>query len=161
MGHIAFNYQNFQVTDTPGLLRRHDDDRNNLEKLTLAVLSHLPTAVLYVHDLSGECGTSPSDQFVIYKEIKERFSNHLWLDVVSKCDLLQESPVVYVTDDSDAHDLELARYLRVGPDGAIHVSVNSEAGLNELKARVHGLLLSQSARIKSQEINLETVQLIR
>lgn len=161
MGHIAFNYQNFQVTDTPGLLRRHDDDRNNLEKLTLAVLSHLPTAVLYVHDLSGECGTSPSDQFVIYKEIKERFSNHLWLDVVSKCDLLQESPVVYVTDDSDAHDLELTRYRKVGPDGAIHVSVNSEAGLNELKARVHGLLLSQSARIKSQEINLETVQLIR
>jgi hypothetical protein len=38
------------------------DDRNNLEKLTLAVLSHLPTAILYVHDLSGECGTSPSDQ---------------------------------------------------------------------------------------------------
>ncbi|GMP42495.1 hypothetical protein CsSME_00012224 [Camellia sinensis var. sinensis] len=24
MGHIAFGYQNFQVTDTPGLLRRHD-----------------------------------------------------------------------------------------------------------------------------------------
>lgn len=38
------------------------EDRNNLEKLTLAVLSHLPTAVLYVHDLSGECGMSPSDQ---------------------------------------------------------------------------------------------------
>lgn len=40
----------------------YSDDRNNLEKLTLAVLSHLPTAILYVHDLSGECGTSPSDQ---------------------------------------------------------------------------------------------------
>ncbi|KAE9459958.1 hypothetical protein C3L33_08157, partial [Rhododendron williamsianum] len=132
MGHIAFNYQNFQVTDTPGLLRRHDDDRNNLEKLTLAVLSHLPTAVLYVHDLSGECGTSPSDQFVIYKEIKERFSNHLWLDAVSKCDLLQESPVLYITEDSDADHLELARYRKVGPDGAIHVSVNSETGLNEV-----------------------------
>ena len=38
------------------------EDRNNLEKLTLAVLTHLPTAVLYVHDLTGECGTSPSDQ---------------------------------------------------------------------------------------------------
>lgn len=41
------------------------EERNNLEKLTLAVLSHLPTAVLYVHDLSGECGTSPSDQVYI------------------------------------------------------------------------------------------------
>ncbi|KAB1216221.1 Nucleolar GTP-binding protein 1 [Morella rubra] len=51
-----------EVTDTPGLLKRCDEDRNNLEKLTLAVLSHLPTAILYVHDLSGECGISPSDQ---------------------------------------------------------------------------------------------------
>ena len=41
------------------------EDRNNLEKLTLAVLTHLPTAVLYVHDLTGECGTSPSDQVII------------------------------------------------------------------------------------------------
>lgn len=41
---------------------RFAEDRNNLEKLTLAVLSHLPTAVLYVHDLTGECGMSPSDQ---------------------------------------------------------------------------------------------------
>ncbi|XP_051150205.1 nucleolar GTP-binding protein 1 isoform X2 [Andrographis paniculata] len=66
MGHITLSFQNFQVTDTPGLLRRRDDDRNNLEKLTLAVLSHLPTAVLYVHDLSGECGTSPLDQQIEY-----------------------------------------------------------------------------------------------
>lgn len=44
------------------LLHGPAEERNNLEKLTLAVLSHLPTAVLYVHDLSGECGTSPSDQ---------------------------------------------------------------------------------------------------
>ncbi|KAF5952712.1 hypothetical protein HYC85_010656 [Camellia sinensis] len=155
MGHIAFGYQNFQVTDTPGLLRRHDDDRNNLEKLTLAVLSHLPTAVLYVHDLSGECGTSASDQFVIYKEIRERFSSHLWIDVVSKCDLLQESPVIFITEDSNADHLELARYRKMGPDGAIHVSVKSEAGLNELKDRVHELLVLQSALIKSENSNQE------
>lgn len=48
------------------------DDRNNLEKLTLAVLSHLPTAVLFVHDLSGECGTSPSDQVSLGQSL---FSN--------------------------------------------------------------------------------------
>ncbi|XP_077244908.1 P-loop containing nucleoside triphosphate hydrolases superfamily protein isoform X2 [Tasmannia lanceolata] len=151
MGHIAVNYDRFQVTDTPGLLKRRDDDRNNLEKLTLAVLSHLPTAVLYVHDLSGECGTSPSDQFVTYKQIKERFRDHLWLDVVSKCDLLQYSPKIIIEDGD-----EVAIYKKVGPDGAIHVSVKSEAGLNQLKERVHELLVSQMARIKSQKINQES-----
>lgn len=155
MGHITLSYQNFQVTDTPGLLRRHDEDRNNLEKLTLAVLSHLPTAILYVHDLSGECGTSPSDQFTIYKEIKERFGEHLWLNVVSKCDLLSDSPVVFITEDSNADSCELANYRRMGPDGAIHVSVKSEVGIDELKTRVHELLVTQSERIKGCKSNEE------
>jgi hypothetical protein len=38
------------------------DDRNNIERLTLAVISYLPIAVLYVHDLSEDCGTSLADQ---------------------------------------------------------------------------------------------------
>ncbi|XP_059454350.1 uncharacterized protein LOC132184648 [Corylus avellana] len=156
MGHIVLNYQTFQVTDTPGLLKRCDDDRNNLEKLTLAVLSHLPTAILYVHDLTGECGSSPSDQFVIYKEIKERFGDHLWLDVVSKCDLFQNSPVVFITDNDNPDHVELARYRKFGPDGAIHVSVKTEEGLSELKVKVHELLTLQMDKIseKSNQENL-------
>lgn len=71
-------------------------------------------------------------QFVIYKEIRERFDNHLWLDVVSKCDLLQESSVVFITEDGETNHLELAKYLKIGPKGAIHVSVKSEEGLNEV-----------------------------
>ncbi|XP_009612741.1 uncharacterized protein LOC107778132 [Nicotiana tabacum] len=151
MGHITLSYQNFQVTDTPGILRRCDEDRNNLEKLTLAVLTHLPTAVLYVHDLSGECGMSPSDQFVIYKEMRERFSSHIWLDIVSKCDLLQASPVIFATDECNIDDVELVRYRTMGPDGALHVSVKNEIGLHELKNRVYELLVSQSERIKNQK----------
>ncbi|XP_056162504.1 nucleolar GTP-binding protein 1 isoform X2 [Syzygium oleosum] len=150
MGHIALNFQHFQVTDTPGLLRRHDEDRNNLEKLTLAVLSHLPTAILYVHDLTGECGMSPSNQYLIYKEIKERFNDHLWLDVISKSDLLQESPVVFVSEDTTADDDEMVQYRKKGPDGAIHVSVKSEEGLNELKQSVHKLLVAQMDKIKDE-----------
>ncbi|KAI3892057.1 hypothetical protein MKX03_030891 [Papaver bracteatum] len=158
MGHIHLNYQHFQVTDTPGLLRRPDEDRNNLEKLTLAVLQHLPTAVLYVHDLSGECGSSPSDQFVTYKEVREKFSDHLWIDVVSKCDLLKDSPVFYITEDSSNQEhIELEQYRKMGPPGAIHVSVMSEKGLPELKSTVHELLVSQMARIKSQNSNPETL----
>lgn len=54
-----------QVTDTPGLLNRADEDRNAMERLTLASLQHLPTAVLFVADLTGECGTSVADQWQI------------------------------------------------------------------------------------------------
>ncbi|TYH54818.1 hypothetical protein ES332_D09G197200v1 [Gossypium tomentosum] len=152
MGHITLDYQHFQVTDTPGLLKRCDEDRNNLEKLTLAVLSHLPTAILYVHDLSGQCGMSPSDQFMIYKEISERFGNHLWLDVISKCDLLKESPVVFITEDREVDHLELVKYRKIGPEGALHVSVKNEDGIDKLKKKVHELLMAQMERIKSKRI---------
>ncbi|KAA3454985.1 nucleolar GTP-binding protein 1-like isoform X1 [Gossypium australe] len=152
MGHITLDYQHFQVTDTPGLLKRCDEDRNNLEKLTLAVLSHLPTAILYVHDLSGQCGMSPSDQFIIYKEISERFGNHLWLDVISKCDLLKESPVVFITEDREVDHLELAKYRKIGPKGALRVSVKNEDGIDKLKTKVHELLMAQMERIKSKRI---------
>ncbi|KAL0665507.1 hypothetical protein Bca4012_102345 [Brassica carinata] len=151
MGHVILNYQRFQVTDTPGLLRRCDEDRNNLEKLTLAVLTHLPTAVLYVHDLTGECGTSTSDQFRIYKEIKERFEDYLWIDVVSKCDLLGGgSPVIYAKEDASNDEAEIIRYRETGPDGSIHVSVKTEQGLSELKSRVKEVLSSEMEKIKSE-----------
>lgn len=153
MGHIVVNCQRFQVTDTPGVLSRSDEERNNLEKLTLAVLTHLPTAVLYVHDLTGECGTSPSDQFITYTELRERFNGHLWLDVLSKCDLLHEPPLVVKTEDSTTDHPDLARYRLHGPQGAIPVSVKSGIGLDELKQKVHELLILQSSRIKSSAVD--------
>lgn len=54
-----------QVTDTPGLLRRPEDERNAMERLTLAALAHLPTAAVFVVDLTGSCGTSVADQWAI------------------------------------------------------------------------------------------------
>ncbi|CAO2176394.1 unnamed protein product [Urochloa humidicola] len=152
MGHIVSNHERFQVTDTPGLLTRHDDDRNNIERLTLAVLSYLPIAVLYVHDLSEDCGTSVADQYITYKHIKERFGDRLWIDVVSKCDLLgKKAPISF--DDADE---EVAHYRRFGPEGALKVSVQSEIGVKELKERVHQLLTSQMARIKTDEAEHDT-----
>ncbi|XBH76186.1 hypothetical protein VPH35_102870 [Triticum aestivum] len=150
MGHIVSNHERFQVTDTPGLLTRHDDDRNNIERLTLAVLSYMPIAVLYVHDLSEDCGTKVADQYITYKHIKERFGDRLWIDVVSKCDLLDRAtPSRFDDAADDGVDDELRRYREFGPEDAIRVSVQSQTGTQELKQRVHHLLTSQMARIKA------------
>jgi len=54
-----------QVTDTPGVLSRGDDERNKMELLTLAALDCLPTSVLFIIDLTEECGTSIADQWAI------------------------------------------------------------------------------------------------
>lgn len=46
--------------DTPGVLARPDGERNEMEALTLASMQHLPTAVVFVMDLSGFSGAKSS-----------------------------------------------------------------------------------------------------
>ncbi|GAX85127.1 hypothetical protein CEUSTIGMA_g12547.t1 [Chlamydomonas eustigma] len=90
MGHFYIDGKKHQITDTPGLLNRNDADRNKMEMLTLAVLQHLPTSVLFVIDLTEECGTSVEDQWAIRSEVKRRFPGKPWVDVLSKSDALSE-----------------------------------------------------------------------
>lgn len=71
MGKYAFS-QLCQVMDSPGLLLRADEERNEMESLTMAALQHLPTAVIYVLDLTGEAGdkfSSVSDQLQLRREV--------------------------------------------------------------------------------------------
>ena len=79
-----------QVTDTPGLLNRAEEDRNAMERLTVACMAFLPTSVLFVMDLTGQCGTSPSTQWQIRADLRARFPDKPWLDVFTKQDLLLE-----------------------------------------------------------------------
>ncbi|CAI7825375.1 unnamed protein product, partial [Closterium sp. NIES-53] len=87
MGHFYVDGEKHQVTDTPGLLSRPDEQRNSIELLTIAAITHLPTAVLFVHDPSEECGVNRLKQYQLYREIKTRFADRVWIDVISKCDL--------------------------------------------------------------------------
>lgn len=89
-GSYAFT-QLCQIMDSPGLLvRDSDDQRNEMESLTLAAMQHLPTAVMYVLDLSGGAGdkcSSVEDQLQLRKEMRARFPRRPWIDVVAKYDL--------------------------------------------------------------------------
>ena len=58
--------------------------------------------------------------------------DHLWLDVVSKGDLFNDHPSVFVTEDLNNENPDLARYRMFGPEGAIRVSVKTKLGLDEV-----------------------------
>lgn len=70
-----------QVMDSPGVLVRPDgEERNEMEELTLAAMKHLPTAVMYVMDLSGQAGdkcSSVQDQLQLRKEVSGKGGNKL------------------------------------------------------------------------------------
>jgi nucleolar GTP-binding protein len=72
MGKYAFA-QLCQVMDSPGLLLHDSDEElNEMEALTMAAMQHLPAAVIYVLDLSGEAGekfSSVSDQLRLRRQV--------------------------------------------------------------------------------------------
>eukprot|EP00850_Spirogloea_muscicola_P013548 SM000092S24516 [mRNA] locus=s92:506468:510715:+ [translate_table: standard] len=163
MGHFFVDTRRHQVTDTPGLLHRPDAERNNIEKLTLAALCHLPTAVLYVHDLTGDCGMSTADQYSLHLSLKERFAERPWIDIVSKSDLLPQPP----PDDTMAASLgnSMEAYFQQGPPGALFVSTETGKGLIELKQRVIELLSAsrlweEYADAPDDEVNIRQLQSI-
>jgi len=121
-----------QIMDSPGLLVRPDDERNEMEALTLAAMQHLPTAVMYVMDLSGGAGdkcSSIEDQLQLRREVRARFPRRPWIDVVSKIDL-------------GTVDGALEQLKDVLGDGTpyIKLSIHDGTGVDELRAEVLRML---------------------
>ena len=56
VGHFYRGDQKYQAVDTPGLLDRPMYERNEIERQTVAALSHLQGVVLYILDPSEHCG---------------------------------------------------------------------------------------------------------
>lgn len=70
VGHFNRGDQKYQVVDTPGLLDRPMDERNDIERQTVAALNHLQGVVLYILDPSEHCGYPLSSQLSLAEDIK-------------------------------------------------------------------------------------------
>ena len=59
---LVLLYFSQQVVDTPGILDHSLEDRNTIEMQAITALAHLRAAVLYVMDVSEQCGYSIPQQ---------------------------------------------------------------------------------------------------
>lgn len=87
VGHTDYKYLRWQVIDTPGILDRPLEERNTIEMQSVTALAHLRAAVLYVVDVSEECGYSLKQQATLFHSIKPLFSNKPVLIVCNKTDV--------------------------------------------------------------------------
>ncbi|PNW77981.1 hypothetical protein CHLRE_10g459500v5 [Chlamydomonas reinhardtii] len=86
VGHMDYKYLRWQVIDTPGILDRPLEERNTIEMQSITALAHLRAAVLYLVDISEQCGYSITQQAALFHSIKPLFSNKPVLIVVNKID---------------------------------------------------------------------------
>uniref|UniRef100_A0A8D0A5Y1 Nucleolar GTP-binding protein 1 n=1 Tax=Sander lucioperca TaxID=283035 RepID=A0A8D0A5Y1_SANLU len=87
VGHMDYRYLRWQVVDTPGILDHPLEDRNTIEMQAITALAHLRAAVLYVMDVSEQCGHNLQQQLELFNSIKPLFANKPLIIVANKCDV--------------------------------------------------------------------------
>ena len=96
VGHTDYKYLRWQVIDTPGILDRPLEERNTIEMQSITALAHLRAAVLYVVDISEQCGFTLEQQATLFHSICPLFANKPVMVVMNKIDARQ---VEDLTDD--------------------------------------------------------------
>ncbi|KJE92887.1 GTP binding protein 4 [Capsaspora owczarzaki ATCC 30864] len=88
VGHTEYNYLRWQVIDTPGILDHPLEERNTIEMQSITALAHLRAAVLYVLDLSEQCGHSIAEQVSLFNSIRPLFANKPIILGLNKIDVI-------------------------------------------------------------------------
>jgi nucleolar GTP-binding protein len=113
VGHLSVKEKHitktFQIIDTPGLLDREMNERNEIEQLAISALTHLADVIVFLLDPSETSGYSIQDQYNLLEKIKNLFPDISFICVESKCDL------------------------KINDDKLMHISCKNNEGINELK----------------------------
>eukprot|EP00339_Tiarina_fusa_P005479 CAMPEP_0117024230 /NCGR_PEP_ID=MMETSP0472-20121206/18013_1 /TAXON_ID=693140 ORGANISM="Tiarina fusus, Strain LIS" /NCGR_SAMPLE_ID=MMETSP0472 /ASSEMBLY_ACC=CAM_ASM_000603 /LENGTH=506 /DNA_ID=CAMNT_0004730597 /DNA_START=432 /DNA_END=1952 /DNA_ORIENTATION=- len=142
VGHTDFQYTRWQVIDTPGILDHPLEDRNTIEMQSITALAHLRAAVLFVIDLSEQCGYSLQQQLSLLKSIKPLFSNKPLLLVANKID------VMTVEQMPEENRKLLEDFLAEHKIPMIPTSTVTEDGIVAVKEKACSQLLAQRVEMK-------------
>jgi nucleolar GTP-binding protein len=80
---------NAQIVDTPGILDRSLDERNDIELKALAALKTLATAIIFMFDFTQNDAINA--QLNLFRQISDKFPDLPMLLLFSKADLIDES----------------------------------------------------------------------
>ncbi|EGD82670.1 GTP binding protein 4 [Salpingoeca rosetta] len=89
VGHTDYQYLRWQVIDTPAILDHPLEQRNTIEMQAITALAHLRACVLYVMDLSQQCGFTVEQQFSLFENIKPLFAKKPLAIIVNKADTMK------------------------------------------------------------------------
>nr|AIE99538.1 GTPase, putative (NOG1) [uncultured marine group II/III euryarchaeote KM3_110_E06] len=113
VGHFEHRRRTYQMVDTPGLLDRPMDDRNQIEMQAIAALENVGDIVLFLIDPSEKSGISREDQEHLLGEVRE---------------LLAERPLLLVHSKSDLHEVI------EGDEEVIRISSQTGQGIDEIRS---------------------------
>ncbi|MDR0198892.1 MAG: 50S ribosome-binding GTPase [Methanomassiliicoccaceae archaeon] len=87
IGHIQDGWRKYQVIDTPGLLDRDLDERNDIEKQAILALKYLTHVLVFILDPSEQCGYPMDKQLSLLRSVEQGFRNVPMVVAESKSDI--------------------------------------------------------------------------
>ncbi|MFT4922370.1 MAG: nucleolar GTP-binding protein [Haloarculaceae archaeon] len=105
VGHLERDRIRYQLVDTPGLLDRPPEERNDIESQAVSALAHAADAVLVLLDASGECGYPLDVQLDLLSDVQSRFDVPV-LSVCNKADRSRDVDAEYYMSITDEENVE-------------------------------------------------------
>ncbi|XP_038244731.1 GTP-binding protein 4 isoform X2 [Dermochelys coriacea] len=148
VGHMDYRYLRWQVVDTPGILDHPLEERNTIEMQAITALAHLRAAVLFVMDVSEQCGHSLEEQLELFKNIKPLFANKPLIIVANKCDVKRISEL-------PEENQKMFENLEAEGFPVIETSTLTEEGVIKVKTEACDRLLSHrvDTKMKGNKVN--------
>ena len=106
VGHIERDHIRYQLVDTPGLLDRPPEDRNEIESQAVSAVAHLADAVLVFLDASGECGYPIEVQLELRDALLARFDDVPVITVCNKSDRSRDVDADYYMSVTEGENVD-------------------------------------------------------
>ncbi|XP_037366429.1 GTP-binding protein 4 [Talpa occidentalis] len=148
VGHMDYKYLRWQVVDTPGILDHPLEDRNTIEMQAITALAHLRSAILYVMDLSEQCGHGLKEQVELFQNIRPLFINKPLIVVANKCDVRR---IAELPED----DQKIFTDLQAEGFPVVETSTLTEEGVMKVKTEACDRLLAHrvETKLKGNKVN--------
>ncbi|NHI83586.1 MAG: hypothetical protein EAX81_04730 [Candidatus Thorarchaeota archaeon] len=109
IGHLTMDSHIVQIIDTPGILDRPMEKRNEIEREAIAALKYLGQVVIFMIDPSEACGWSMTDQYSLYQEVKRMFPVNPVIVAFNKIDITPQEQLDTAREMiPDAHEIVAA-----------------------------------------------------
>ena len=150
VGHMDYELLRWQIIDTPGLLDHPLEHRNTIEMQSITALAHLRAAVLFVIDISTQCGFSIEQQVQLFESIRPLFAGKPLIVALNKIDVVRPEDL----DDEDRG------YIRKFEEQGILVapmSTLTTEGVDAVKKLACDALLAQRTEEKLHGAKAKTI----
>lgn len=149
---MFYEFCQWQVIDTPGILDHPLEDRNTIEMTAITALAHIPATILFFLDISEQCGTTIKQQSDLFHSIKALFKNKPLLVVLNKIDV---RPV----GDLSEEEMQLIKAMTEGIQDAdaFPTSCATQEGVDAVRKRACDLLLARRVEAKVTQHKADTM----